>query len=509
MNLKRYTKISALGLAALVMSACDKDFDAVNTNPNDPTTSTPELLLPTILRGPINTMNGLTWNYGNTVMQQTAKIQFTNEDRYAWGPQSDPWNSFYNAQRDVKNIIEVATASNQNNYRGVALVMKSWMYSILTDAYGDIPYSEATKGKGDMLYYAKYDRQEDIYKGLLADLEEANRILGTTNEILEGDILFNGSVERWKKFANSLRLRLLLRQSERVDPSAAMREIVSNPAEYPIFESNEDQAALQYRPEDPNQWPLYTTRAGSYDELRLSAKMEATLKAYDDPRLRVYAQPTTNSADTGQPEYTGVLNGLNDEEALIYKGGSNFVSRVGLLFACWACGAPAPNAAQGLLMSYSELQFILAEAAERGYISGDAGGYYEEGIRSSFAYYADILNRPGNEALNARVDYQPPGPAYYSQPEVAYTGSQAEKLRKIGMQKWVSLFFNGLEAWFDWRRTGIPEIIPGPGNVNGNRVPVRFLYPTQEQALNRDNYQGAISQQGPDDLNTRTWWDVE
>ena len=150
-------------------------------------------------------------------------------------------------------------------------------------------------------------------------------------------------------------------------------------------------------------------------------------------------------------------------------------------------------------MTYAELQFILAEARQKGFITtGTAETYYTNGITANFNYWQSVV--PAAYNLNVAI---PAG--YLNQPSVAYTGSDMEKLGKIALQKWIALYFNGLEAWFDWRRTGMPEIIPGPGNLNNNKVPVRYIYPLSEQSLNGTNRAEAVKRQGPDDLNTRPW----
>ena len=513
---KTIKKICVLLTVLFVAQACTGDFEEINDNPNNPTTVPPALLMPTIMKGPIDEVASLAWNYGNVVMQYTGKIQFTNEDRYNWGPAGDPYNTFFTALRDVNNIIDITEETGENNYRGIALIMKSWMFHIMTDTYGDVPYSEALRGK-EGVNLPSFDPQENIYDGILADLEEANSIIGSSTESVDGDILYNGDLMKWRKFANSLRLRIYMRLSDRSNPSTGMQAIISNPSDNPIFESNDDQAALTYLVDAPNQQPLYTTRSGSFDEFRLSENMELKLKELNDPRLFVYAQPTTDS-DAGRvgniDDYQGVPNGLPDEEALQYspsgdpsKGGSNFISRVGLMYSCRACDAAAsPIAAETVLMSYSELQFILAEARVRGFITaGDAGSFYENGIVSVFDYYSERLQEGGYaEILSALGDPQ----AYIAQPEISFGGSEQEMLEKIGTQKWIALFFNGMEAWFDWRRTGIPAIEPGPGAVI-NSVPVRFQYPTDVQALNAEAYKEAVQRQGADDITTKVWWDVD
>lgn len=512
---KKYFAAFALTLV-LGMSSCDKDFEEVNVNPNSPETVSSALLLPTVIRSTTNEIAGRAWGYGNVVMQQVAKIQFTNEDRYNWGPQGNPYSNFYDALRDINNVIELSSAADQQNYVGIAKVLRANLYSFMTDAYGDLPYTEAIQAKSNV-NYPVFDTQETIYAGILKELEEANSLLGSTAERVDGDILFNGNILKWKKFANSLRLRILLRLSDRQNPAAAMQAILSNPSQSPIFESNEDQAALQYLGDVPNQHPLYTTRSGSFDEYRLSKKMEGVLKELNDNRLFAYAQPTTASGAgvVGTVnDYFGVPNGLGDEEALQYspsgdpaKGGSNFISRVGLLWACSACTSRAnPTGYQAILMSYAELQFVLAEARERGFITtGVAGDYYKKGIQASFDYYRGrytVINLPQIAERLVLND------SYFTQSGVAYEGTTDQKLSKIGTQKWLALYFTGMEGWYDWRRTGYPEIVPGPAAFI-NTVPVRYMYPGSAQALNEDNYKAAVARQGEDAITTRVWWDVK
>jgi hypothetical protein len=508
--------ISGLSLAVVfALSSCDKDFEEINMNPNSPEVVSSDLLLPNVMRSTTNEIAGNAWGIGNVVMQYSAKIQFTNEDRYNWGPFGNPYDSFYNSLRDLNNVIEISTEAQQSNYVGIAKVMRAHLYSFMSDAYGDLPYSEATQAKQG-INYPTFETQEAIYAGILKDLTEANALLGSTGEQVKGDIFFDGDIMRWKKFANSLRLRVLMRISDRQDPSAAMQAILSNPSQSPIFTGNDDKAVLQYLGDVPNQHPLYTTRSGSFDEYRLSENMEDKLKNLGDPRLYAFAQPT-NASGAGiigeLDDYQGVPNGLADEEALQYSpsgdpasGGSNHISRIGLLWSCSACTSLAnPTGYQAILMSYAELQFILAEAHERGFITvGSAEEYYKKGIEASMSYYKERYETVNLPQIAEKLIVTE---AYFAQPEVAYTGTQNQKLAKIGTQKWLSLFFTGLEGWYDWRRTGYPEIVPGPAAFI-NTVPVRYMYPSSLQALNGENYQIALQRQGPDAITTRVWWDV-
>ncbi len=496
-------------MAALTLSAgsCTNDFEEINTNENVPNDVTPDLLLAGVIRNMVNSQVNDAWGIGNIVVQHHAKIQFVNEDRYLWGQQNSIWDNVYGNMRNVKNILDQVGTDDANGYKGIALILKSWMFALATDAYGDIPYTEATKGKTDGVYLPKYDTQESVYAGVLADLKTANDILANSSTAVSGDILFGGgtgSLIKWRKLANSLRLRYLMRISKQKDVKADMQAIVADPAKNPVFEGIQDNAELKYLASAPNQWTLYGARVGSFDEFRVSKTLSDRLTALKDPRLMVFGRPSQSSVTAGKPVIEGVPNGLGDVPALNYNGGPQGVSRVGYTFACLVCNDPGqappdPAAPRGIIMNYSELQFILAEAREKGWITtGTAEGYYTKGVQSNFDYWKGVV--PSSYGINVTPDA-----SYYMQPAVAYTGTSAEKLGKIALQKWIAYYFNGLEAWFDWRRTGMPEIKPGPDNLNQNRVPVRFIYPLSEQSLNGANREEAVKRQGTDDLNTRTW----
>lgn len=510
--MKHLYKIFSLGALMLVATGCDHNFDLINTDRNVPTRVTPDLLLAGILRSTINQQVSEAWAIGNIVVQHTAKIQFVNEDRYLWGERTGVWNTIYGNLRNVQNMITSAETTNpvQNNYLGIALILKSWMFSIVTDTYGDVPYTQATQAKTNAVYVTDYDPQEIIYNGILEDLRRANELLGTSAEVVSGDLIYGGgaaSIMRWRRLANSLRLRYLLRISGRRDVSAQMQQIVDNPTQFPIFTGNADHAVLTYLAAAPNQWPLFETRVGSFDEFRLSQTLATRLAAMNDPRLAVFARPTLASVAARNPVIVGVPNGLEDTQALSFNGGPQHISRVGLTFACLVCvdtgqPAPVPNAARGLIMTFAELQFILAEARQRNFIStGSAETYYLNGINANFNFYRSIVPA----AYNINLDL-PAG--YFTQPAVAYTGTNAELLEKIATQKWIALFFNGLEAWFDWRRTGLPVLQPGAANLNNNRIPVRYIYPMNEALFNTAGRNAAVARQGPDDINTRVWWDA-
>ncbi len=490
----------------LTATSCTDGFEEINTNPNQPETVTnPGLLLPGIIKGSMSDYYTGSWRRGNVVADYLTN-QFVSA--FDWAPADATeyflW-SFYDRMRDLNGVLEIAEARDQKNFQGVALVLKSFMFQNLTDIYGDVPYSEAAKAKSEGINYPKYDTQEAIYEGILADLEKANSLLSPTGDPVTGDILYNGDVMKWKKFANSLRLRCLMRISGRKDPSSAMQQIVGDANTYPIFENNGDQAALQYLDELGNEFPRYRSAVGQYvTSTHASKTMVDILSDMNDPRLYVFAQPTESTRGSANPEYVGVPNGIADEN--LYNGGAANQSIAGLLWAPLEFDPElsSPTAAQSLLMTYAELQLTLAEAAERGYISGDPEAYYLAGVQAHFDYYASRI--PDNYTFPTAQDVQP-DPSYFTQDAVQYTGTQEQKLEKIALQKWLALFNNGFEGWSEWRRTGVPNIVPGPASLGF--VPVRHLYPLTEQGLNKANYDAAVARQGADNTQTKVWWDVD
>jgi hypothetical protein len=478
--------ILALGL---VVAGCDTRFEDVNTNPNEPEQVTPDLLLPNVIRSSVNTSVNTAHTTGNLVMQHVSKVSFATEiDRYDWSGVGY-WEEFYDDLRNVQDMIRIAREQDNPNYEGVGLVLKSWIFSMLTNAYGDIPYSEALSVQ-DGTDTPAYDSQEEVYRGLLSDLEQANSLIDPgSGASIQGDILYQGDLLKWKKLANSLRLRLLMRLSEKkddidMDVEGTFETIVNNPSQYPVFEANEDNAALEYLGSRTNQWPRNTSRVGTFRTYRMSKTLTDTLKTFGDPRLSVFAD-TTVASNAGNCEnletYVGVPNGLTDDASNEYNGGRDCQSSLNTTRYF-----EEPNAAKGLVMTYAEVLFLKAEAAQRGWISGDVQTYYEDGITAS-------MNQYGQEV--------PSG--YLSQPGVQFDANEAEKL--IGTQKWIALFYTGMEGWFNWRRTGYPDLEPSEENVNQDQIPVRFRYPESEQALNNDNYQEAVERQGPNNINTEMW----
>lgn len=470
-------KIYSLLLACLSLWGCSKEFEKINTNPDAPSQVDPQFLLSNILWNAANNNAVDAWNAGNFLAQLTAKHDFNEIDRYDIRTNTELWNKTYLLLNDIKSL-EALVENGNSTYQGLALVMRAFLASTLTDLWGDVPYSEAIKGLSDGNFSPKYDTQEEIYtgtNGILQTLRDAVTTLEASrnNLPIKGDLVYNGNVDQWIRFANSLRIRYLLRISNKINVATEMQEIVSSNL---IMQSNADNGLVPYLATAPSQWFVYNIREGDYGGVRMSQTIDSVLTQLDDSRVQTWFKPTSVSQGTATPVYDGIPNGLAniDSDTLPYT------STLGAIFR------DQPNGVNAVFMLYSELQFALAEAAERGLVSGAAQMHYENGIRASFDYYKTPM--PAN---------------YLTQTEVAWDGSIA----KIITQKWLASMLVGYEAWFNYRRTGFPVLRPAVDNVNSNMIPVRYRYPDTEKAVNPSNYDAAVSRIGGDTYNIKIWWE--
>ena len=291
--------------------------------------------------------------------------------------------------------------------------------------------------------------------------------------------MFNGNLNKWVRFANSLRFRYLLRTSKNVSNFSEMKALATSGK---LMQSNADNALVPYLAAAPNQWQMSLAALGLYQEHRMTKTVDSVLTLWKDPRVAVLYKPTQKSVLDGSPAYRGLLNGQDRETIGSKNINLNDVSLFGTMFR------DVPNGVNAQFMQYSELQFALAEAAQKGYITGDVNEFYEKGVRASFDYYKTAV--PAD---------------YFSNSAIALNGTN--NIVKILTQKWLSLIGIGHEAWFEIRRTGIPALKPGPDNLNEGRYPVRYTYPESEQATNSANYKAAAQKMGGDDINSKSWWD--
>lgn len=492
-----YTFFGLLGTAFLLPS-CTEDFADLNTNPNEPTVVPPEVIFPYAVREGIDRIHGhrsrlerLGLDGGMLWVQYFARNQYTNEgDTYNpdASMRNNNWEGFFNESIiNFESVLALTTDTEgefyNENFTAAAMTMKAYLFSIVTDTWGAIPYTDALKGSTENNLAPAYDSQESIYAALLAELKTAAEMFDPAGKSIAGDIVFGGDITRWQKFANSLRLRLANRQAAKKpsESQAIFSEIMGNPTAYPIFTGNDDFALLTHEARlnsnNNNAWHdvmvISAREDWSISQTLIDAMTDGSGNP-TDPRITVYAEPSLAGPMAGG--YAGAVNGLPEADASIYI---NTASRPG----SWFTREFAPF----FIMTYSELLFTLAEAALDGeYTGGEtAMAYLEMAIKASFDQYGLEM------------------PAGYMD------GLTADK-ETIMTEKWKALFSQGIEAWTEYRRTGYPVLPAADPNAifeNEGKVPTRLRYPESEYSLNGANVTaGAALNGGADDKLTKLWW---
>ncbi len=478
MKIKSFTKLILPLTLVAGLTACQKELEDINRNPNETTVAQPDYLLTNALKSSADLIMGSDASMETTTLfvQYWAKIQYTDVDKYTTSPTNiqNIWtNTYSQGLNDFAEIVKLGEQANNPNYQAVGIIMKSWSFQMLTDLYGDIPYSQALNINEYLT--PKYDAQKDVYTGLLADLQKAISLIDASGaNTISGDVVYNGNMTRWKKFANSLRLRIALRMADR--DAAAARTVIAGLAKSDLIASNDENAKFTYLT-SPNQNPVSRDRE-TRDDYRVSKSIVDKLLQLNDPRLSIYVNRTADATPLG---YVGVTNGLPADSAA--RLGFTKTSKLGDYFT-----APSSPA---VFLNYAEVLFNLAEAAQRGLIQDDAATLYKQAVTASLQQF--------NVASTAIT-------TYLAQPSVAYNAANYKK--SIGEQKWLALFGESQEAFAEWRRLDYPQLTPAYAGVLNGKMPVRLTYPTGEQALNNNSYKAAVANQGADLLTTKLWFDV-
>ena len=498
MTNKNLLRAGAGAAIVAALMACGNGLTDVNRNPNNPTDVSAQSLFTNATRQSVSRWMGTTydWRGGEFLAQHLAEVQYTDEDTYirlARAYMTDTFDgSYYQELEDLRKVIGKGMAASDASIWGPAAVLKTWTADFLTDTWGDVPYSDALAsdsagGSGKPVY----DTQQAVYTNFFSTLSNVATTLASTGTASLGsaDAIYGGDVAAWAKFANSLHARLAMRLVN-VDPTTASAELTkafSGPGG--IFTSNADNAALPWPGDGVNDNPL-SASLQQRDDYRMSKTFIDILQGYGDPRLFVYAHTT----DAGT--YVGAPNGLDAPTAQPYIVSA---SRVGTIFFPGATsytsyGGPGATLPSQLL-TFAEVRFIQAEAAERGMGGlnpGQAALFYNQAIQAS-------MDQWGVSDATAIA-------TYLARPEVVYQGGTAG-LRQIAIQKWIALFGDGGNAWFEWRRTCQPSTVtPGPAATE-NYVPRRFYYSQTEISVNGANVDAAVTNQGTDNFGTLVWWD--
>ncbi len=472
--------IFLLVFVVFLASSCADDFEEINVNPAAPIEVEPSLLLRQVIWSSVEEMSYEGYVAGNLLGQYFTAIDFNLFDRHSLTePQfgGNPWPVLYSNLRDNQLILDQAASDpNYAVYEGPARILKAYLAAQLTDIYGDVPYSEALNGKAGIIYPV-YDAQEQIYlgeNGILDHLRKA--IISIDNyegvRSLEGDILYNGDLMAWKRLANSLLIKYLVRISDREDVGEELQAIYEEG--FFIVEAFQN-AAFDFSASQPNNFRMANLRTGDFNLFIMSETAEEIFLEKDDPRVAVFYR----EAESVAVNYSGLLNGPDASQLSISVSDYSLGGRI---------FREETDRLDGAIASSWETSFFIAEAAERGLINANAIEWYENGIHASFDYWG----------VEMPVDY-------LSRSSVVL---EDDALEKIATQKWMSNCINGYESWIEYRRTGFPKLKTIAASLNGDLIPVRMPYPTDEAALNAEAYNVAAESTGGNSINHPVWWDV-
>ena len=507
---KKILRVCSVVALAMGLYSCNNDtITTLNKNPNSPEDVPPGPLFTEASRLSVSRwFGGIDLRTYEWIVQQLSEVQYNDEDRYLRVHAADTEGSFNGAYagelKDLTQIIAKGQATSDPGIYAPALALRTLVFSFVTDSWGDIPYSQALKGDsvGSSLTPV-YDKQKDIYTDFFAVLDKASKDLaGASNGLGAADPYYGGDPASWQKFINSLRLRLAIRVVN-VDPALASAQIAAaRNAPGGLILTNADNAYFPW-PGDGVYNNPWADNLGGRDDWRMSDRLVNIMNGLSDPRLPIYAQPAASDG-----VYRGSPNGVlpappnmpdrattSRPGIIFYKGATVY----GPTFGGAGASLPTP------VFTAAEVNFILAEASERslgGLTPATAAAYYNAGVSASLNQWNDMAASSGQSISAGAMA------AYLASPSVVYSGGVAGQ-KQIAQQKYIALYMDGATAWFEWRRTCVPNtIVPGP-DATLNYVPRRLEYPTTEATANGDALKAAIAAQGPDNLGTKLWWDTQ
>jgi len=479
MKIKNIILIALTGILLSLVTSCTKDFEEINTSPNTAPEASPGFLLANVQKGFMDDYWGEWWNgrFGLLYAQYWAQNEYTDESRYKIRQNNSNtyWTIYYGYLNDLEEIIRINeedpgyaadNAGPNNNQIAVAEIMKVYIFHMMTDVWGYIPYKQALNV--DEYTSPAFTSTQDVYSSLISKLQTARDNITTgAGSSISGDIIYDGDMAKWEKFANSLIMRIGIRMSETSDYQASTITDAFNHTAGAIT-TVADNALLRYQGSSPNNNPMneaYKTRS----DFSVTDRFVHLLDSLNDPRLSIYAAPINEDMDT----IIGMPYGLNQTNATAISKDS--VSLPG--------SAILSPTAPGIFMESSEVHFIMSE------VNGWDQTYYEQGVRQSMTFWG-VPEAEINDYINNELD-----PA---------------NEQSVLTQKYIALYMQGLQAWSQYRRTGIPDLqAPEDGAMitMSTTIPTRRTYPSDEYNLNGDNLQDAIDKMGPDAMDTPLWWD--
>ncbi|WP_143310559.1 SusD/RagB family nutrient-binding outer membrane lipoprotein [Chitinophaga vietnamensis] len=457
--------IALLFTGTLLFAGCKKFLD-INADPNNAADVPISYLLPSAqgelsyALGNTLTIDGGIWSQYWT--QNPSSSQYRPLDQYVpdAGSFGNVWATLNSdALEDMQQVIDKGKAGNRLQYIAIASILKAYTFQLSTDLWGDIPFSQALQGTANLT--PAYDKQSDIYDGLVKLIDSAVVLINPNDPNAPGndDLIYQGDMGKWLRFANTLKLKIGLRLAKK-DPARAMA-IVKSLAGKDFLQDGET-AGQQFNATGGQQNPLYGAIAGSVlnkvQNLVASSTTINFFSSHNDPRIRAFYDPLPGGNFIGIPQGSFGTAGQGPISIPSAKTGGN-------------ANNPASASAPVILISDYESRFLQAEAVVRGWLTGDAAALYKAGIANSFAAYG-IAG----------------GDAYMAQPSVAFpvSGTTEAQVEAIITQKWAAMCGNQcIESWTEWRRTGYPSFfVISQASIIGQRFPGIFLYPGSETTRN-------------------------
>ncbi len=486
-SLKTKNTSLLLLIVGLGLGSCSK-FGDTNVSPNAATTPVTSALLTSVETyigsdavGNSSASNGAPLSGFLTpyYVQHYSQIQYPDNQLYPTSGVS--WDAYYSGVlEDLQQIINTNTATpsltavggNSVNQIQIARILKAYFYNIVTDKYGDVPYSAALKGA----LQVPYDKQQAIYTALFSELKSAVASFQSTGNPITGDIIYSGDISKWKKFANSLRLSMALRLSK-VDPATGKTEFAAALADAGgVISTNADNFKVAY-PGGTFNYPLYNLTTASV--VAISKPLADLLNGYSDPRVFVYGQKNASGNVKGFPYGLNRTNTqtyivTNPDYSLAYD--ANFKKNNSTVYILTA-------AYVDLLRADAAIEYATGENAFTMLQKGITDSWAQWGVTGNIATYSTAIG----------------------------VSATTTPLAKIQEQMWVALFGSEMFAYDEWRRTGIPVLIPAVDATNPTKqIPRRYPYPTNEANLNGDAYKAALAafpNGGKDDEVSKVWWD--
>lgn len=463
-------------LLVVFLSSCTKDLTSLNKDPKSPATVPSYSLFTNAQRSLARTVtsSSVNLNIFRLIVQYWQETTYTAESRYNLNSRSIPqgiWTALYrDALQDLETAktlipIDVTDPVIQKNQLAQVDIMQVYAYYYLVTTFGDIPYTEALKIEN---VFPKFDDQKTVFNDLLTRLDADITALDPSTEgIGNADIIYNGNIALWKKFANSLKLKMGMTIAD--DDAAKSKSIVESAVLSGVFTSSSDNALFKFLAAPPNTNPIWEdlVQSGRQDFVAASTLID-TMKLLSDPRVPLYF--TTDKIG----DYSGGKPGRSSSYATFSKPAEKIT---------------LPDF-PGVFLDYTEVEFLLAEAVERGFTVGlTAADHYNTAVTSSIEYWGGTL---ADAAL------------YLAQPLISYNSS-ADFKQKIGFQKWLAFYNRGWDAWIEWRRLDYPQLQPAFRALSA--IPLRFTYPVNEQNYNTANYNTAAKAIGGDVVTTKLFWD--